>query len=88
VIETGDFHASSIAAVSRPYDVLITYTRTWSPPGGAVTLPFVEWFLARFYEWQPDITPEQCEALELQRLANWSLRGQEVTIYVRRNTGI
>ena len=83
VIETGDFHASTIEAMPRTFDVLITYTRTWSPPGGAITLPFVEKFLARFYEWQPDVTTAECEALGLIPQASWSKGGQQVTIYVR-----
>ena len=40
-------------------------------------------FLSRFYDWQPDITPEQCEQLGLHQVANWRLRGQQIAIYVR-----
>src|SRR5579883_245087 len=88
VVETGDFHLSSIEALPpRSFDVLITYTRTWNPPGGAMTLPYVERFLARFYEWQPDISNEECERLGLIQKANVSRRGQSVTIYVRQDGG-
>ncbi|HEY7209074.1 MAG TPA: hypothetical protein VH477_02280, partial [Bryobacteraceae bacterium] len=87
VVETGDFHTASIEALpADKFDVLITYTRTWSPPGGAITMPLVERFLARFYEWQPDITTDDCERLGLRQEASWTLHGQTVKIYVREST--
>jgi hypothetical protein len=87
VVETGDFHTASLEALpADKFDVLITYTRTWSPPGGAITMPLVERFLARFYEWQPDITTDDCERLGLRQEASWTLHGQTVKIYVREST--
>jgi 4-amino-4-deoxy-L-arabinose transferase-like glycosyltransferase len=84
VIETNNFHLSSIRAIPpASYDVLITYTRTWAPENGLVALPFVRRLLARFYQWQPEITPQQCAALGLAEMVSWSTRGQEIAIYVR-----
>ncbi len=83
-IETGDFHLASIRALpSSSFDALITYTRTWAPADGVISIPLVRRFLTHFYEWQPDITPDQCIELGLTQLMSWKLRGQEITIYVR-----
>lgn len=87
VIETTDFHFDSIRALSPgSFDALITYTRTWAPANGVISIPLVRRFLSRFYEWQPDITPDQCAQLGLQEAVSWKLGGQEITIYVRRGT--
>ena len=84
VIETNDFHLSSIEALpARSFGVLITYTRTWAPHNGVISIPLVQRFLSRFYEWQPDISPEQCARLGLRPVISWQLRGQAITIYVR-----
>lgn len=84
VVETNDFHISSIRALPpTSFDVLIAYTRTWAPQTGVISIPLVRAFLGRFYEWQPDITPEQCLELGLRQVANWHLRGQEIAVYVR-----
>jgi hypothetical protein len=82
-VETSDFHPSSIEPIDPGgYDALITYTRTWAPREGLVALPPVRRFLERFYDWQPDITPEECAALGLRQEMSLSLRGQSVAIYV------
>ena len=84
VIETNDFHVSSIEALPAwRFDVLITYTRTWAPEGGVISIPTVRRFLSRFYEWEPDITAAQCAELGLRPVSSWRLRGQEITIYAR-----
>jgi hypothetical protein len=84
VIETNDFHASSIQALPpRSFNVLITYTRTWMPDTGVISIPIVRGFLSRFYEWEPDISAEQCAQLGLRPLISWKLRGQAITIYIR-----
>jgi hypothetical protein len=85
-IETGDFHASSIRALpAGSFDALITYTRTWAPADGVMGIAFVQRFLSRFYEWEPDISSAQCRELGLIRIISWQLRGQAITIYVREN---
>jgi hypothetical protein len=86
VVETGDFHASSIRALpSGSFDALITYTRTWAPADGVIAIPLVQKFLGRFYQWEPDITPAQCRELGLIRVISWQLRRQTITIYVRES---
>ena len=82
VVETGDFHTSSIDALPpQSYSVLITYTRTWMPSHGVITLPFVRRFLSRFYQWQPEITPAECAVKGLSPRADWLRRGQEIAVY-------
>lgn len=85
VVETGDFHLNSIeAAKPQSFDALITYTRTWEPEDGVLANAAVRRLLTKFYEWQPDITPEQCEALGFRQAASWAIRGQNITVYVRQ----
>ncbi len=84
LLETGDFHFTSIESLpEQSFGALITYSRTWAPPGGVIALTLVRRFLEKFYDWQPDITPEQCEALGLREVVSWKLRGQEATVYLR-----
>src|SRR5207248_3681412 len=87
VIETTDFHFASIQAL-RPnsFDVLITYTRTWTPESDFMSIPLVRSVLSRFYGWQPGITPDQCAELGLRDAVSWKMGGQQITIYVRKNS--
>ena len=85
VKETGDFHVASIDELDRDsYDALITYTRTWNPDIGVNSLSLARRFLSRFYQWAPDITPEECERRGLWQTASWTRRGQAISIYVRQ----
>jgi hypothetical protein len=82
-VETGDLHYASVKRLPREtFDTLITYTREWVP-GGVTENAFVQKFLRRFYQWAPDITPQQCEELGLREKASWSLGGQRSTVYIR-----
>ena len=84
VVETNDFHRTSIGALAPArFNVLITYTRTWAPPHGVISIPIVRNFLSRFYEWEPDITAQECQQLGLRQVANWTLHGQEIAVYAR-----
>jgi hypothetical protein len=84
-VETNDFHATSIRKLpTGRFDALITYTRTWAPENGVIGWSMVQNFLRRFYEWEPDITPAQCEELGLREMVSWSLRGQTMTVYARK----
>lgn len=86
-VETGDFHYSSIAKLPPDsFDVLITYTRTWMPTSGVIQYPFVRRLLTHFYDWQPDITSEQCTSLGLNELLSLHSRGQQITIYARQRS--
>jgi len=83
-VETNDFHFSSIAALApASFDALITYSRTWAPHWSVISWPPVRRFLTRFYDWQPEITPEQCQQLGLRQVVSLRMRGQEISIYVR-----
>lgn len=85
VIEVPNFHAASIRALPRDrYDALITYTRTWAPDEGIVAIPIVRWFLIRYYDWQPGITPEDCWELGLGEARSWQRHGLQMTIYLPR----
>jgi hypothetical protein len=84
VVETGDFHVASIKALPSNFDVLIVYTRTWMPSNGVIAFDFVRRFLKHFYQWDYDITPEQCEQMGLLERISWTSRGQTITVYARR----
>lgn len=89
VIETGDFHFSSINALSsRTFSVLIVYTRTWMPSTGVISIPPVRRFLSRFYAWEPEITLSDCELKGLEPQAAWTRHGQKITVYVRKRIGL
>jgi hypothetical protein len=84
-VETGDFSFRSISALPpESFDALITYTRTWSPESSVTSIPLVRRFLERYYGWQREITQDQCSRLNLQAVAGWKSRGQQITVYVRR----
>ena len=84
-VETHDLHYSSVKAIPPDrFDTLITYTREWVPAPSVTDNQYVRGFLKRFYQWEPDISPEQCEALGLQETVSWSMRGQTVAIYSRK----
>jgi hypothetical protein len=86
-VETGDFSFHSIAALPPgKFDALITYTRTWAPEPSVISIPLVRQFLERYYGLQREISPEQCLRLNLQAVAGWKSRGQQITIYVRRGS--
>lgn len=88
VLETNNFHVSSIRALpAGSFDVLIVYTRTWAPGSGVVAIPQVRQFLTRFYDWEPDITSEQCAALGLRPVMGWQLHGQAIMVYARLGVG-
>ncbi len=88
VLETNDFHFDSIRKLApASFDVLIAYTRTWTPPNGVISYPVVRRFLSHFYQWQPAITPDQCAELGLREAISWRSGGQEITIYLRRQPG-
>ena len=84
VVETNDFHTSSIRdAQPNRLDALITYTRTWQPEDGVLANPMVRRFLSKFYEWEPDITADQCAALGFTQAVSWTMHGQNITVYVK-----
>jgi hypothetical protein len=87
IVETNDFHYSSIAALSPSrFDVLIVYTRTWEPEKGVLLIPVVKRFLHHFYDWQPEITAEECARLGLYESTSWEAHGQRITVYARQTS--
>jgi hypothetical protein len=89
VLETNDFHVSSIEALpAGSFDVLVVYTRTWTPENGVISFPMIRRFLTRFYEWQPAISQQQCEALGLYENISWTLHGQTISIYSRHKPSL
>jgi hypothetical protein len=83
-VEASDFHFSSIRAIPRDrYDVLVVYTRTWDPKGGATSIGWVRSFLERYYDYQPEIDAVQCRSLGLTPVVSWGRRGQTITVYER-----
>jgi hypothetical protein len=86
VVETNDFHLASLQAIpAARFDALITYTRTWAPANGVISLPLVRQFLRQFYQWESPVTTEECLRLGLRPLISWSARGQTITVYTRGN---
>jgi hypothetical protein len=79
VKETGDFHADSIRKVHP--DLLVTYTRTWTPETGVIRFHVVRALLTKLYAWEPDITEDQCRELGLNPVMSWSSQGQHITVY-------
>lgn len=84
VIETNDFHASSIRAIDvGRYSVLVEYTRTWAPQTGIVGIGWIRELLARFYDYEPPISEQQCVGLGLMPTVGWQGRGQSIQIFQR-----
>jgi hypothetical protein len=85
VIETNDFHFDSIRNIpASKYDILIVYTRTWTPSYGMTRLAPVRDFLAKYYEYEPEISEAQCLSLGLQPMISIERRGQAITLYERK----
>ncbi len=85
VRETSDLRAGTLLRLisARPA-VLVVYSRTWEPKWGALRFAWVMRFLARYYAYGPDITPEQVTAkMHLALAARWERHGQWVEIYAR-----
>ena len=83
--ETSDLHASTLSKLKPgAVRVLVLYSRTWDPDGGVLRIPLVRNFLARFYEFEPQMNAQQCrDILGLTQVGRWSRRGQWVEIYAR-----
>jgi hypothetical protein len=85
VVETHDFHMGNVSAAmaASNADVLVVYSRTWEPPI-VFTIPFVEQFLRRYYDWEPQITTFDIEQrFGLRSRFRFSQRGQWIQVYTR-----
>jgi hypothetical protein len=83
-----NFHRDSVLALKRDgVPVLVTYSRTWEPQTGIVRIPWIRSLLARYYEYEPQVTPSEIQQdLGLYPRMRWERRGQwiEAEILVRR----
>jgi len=89
VVETNDFHARNVieAVSGRRADVLVVYARTWEPPHSILAVDAFESFLRKYYDYEPQIRPEEIESkLGLRRIFRFSRRGQWIEAYERRPT--
>ena len=92
VSETSDLHVSTLSKLKPGLSkltpgsvrVLVLYSRTWDPDWGVLRIPLVRNFLARFYEFEPQMNGQQCrDILGLTQVGRWSRRGQWVEVYAR-----
>jgi hypothetical protein len=84
--ETGDLRYSTLAKLDpKSVDVLVLYSRTWSPQGWSVLrIAGVGHLLENYYDYEPQMTEEQCRSvLGLVRVARWDQRGQWVAVYAK-----
>ena len=83
--ETNDLRYSTLYAIDpKDVDVLVLYSRTWEPEWGILRFGFVERFLRRFYDYEPQMNTEQVrEHFGLTPVQRWTRRGQWVEIYSR-----
>jgi hypothetical protein len=79
-----NFDPDKVAALAGKVDVLVVYSRTWEPHWGVMRLEWVRQFLAAYYFYKPQITPEEIEQrLGLGPAVRWDEGGQWIEIYVR-----
>ncbi len=84
VVETKDFHVDSVRAIPpNSYDLLVIYTRTWTPERGLTNVKWIHELLTRFYELEPAIDEHQCALLGLYPVVSWQRHGQSITLYNR-----
>jgi 4-amino-4-deoxy-L-arabinose transferase-like glycosyltransferase len=84
--ETSDLRYSTLSHLDpKTVDVLVLYSRTWEPAYGVLRFPGVRRFLARFYEYEPQMTSAQVrEHFGFSPVAHWTERGQWIEIYAKR----
>ncbi len=87
--ETSDLRASTLEKLdSRQVEVLVLYSRTWEPEWGVLRYSWARRFLAKFYEYEPQMSAEECrDRLGLRQVIRWSRRGQWIEIYDRDPAG-
>ncbi len=84
VIETNDFHTKNVlaACIKGHPDVLIVYSRTWEPRWGATGNRWVQEFLNKYYNYEPQISSGVIETqLGMRQVLRWEQRGQWIEIY-------
>lgn len=83
--ETTDLRYSTLSKLDpAAVKVLVMYSRTWEPKWGVLRLEIISRFLAKFYEYEPQMTSEQCKkVLGLVPIARWEEGGQWIEVYGR-----
>ncbi len=85
VSETSDLRRSTLEAINpRGVDVLVVYSRTWEPDWGVLRWPLVQQFLARYYEYGPQMNAYEIrQHFGLNAVQRWTRGGQWIEIYTR-----
>ena len=85
VSETSDLRRSTLEAIDpRGVDVLVIYSRTWEPDWGVLRWLPVQQFLARYYEYGPEMNAgEVREHFGLLPVKRWTRGGQWLEVYAR-----
>ncbi|HLG98765.1 MAG TPA: hypothetical protein VKX49_20810 [Bryobacteraceae bacterium] len=88
VAETSDLRASTLETIEpQRVKILVLYSRTWEPEWGVLRSPLVRKFLARYYEYGPEMTAAQVrQHFGLITVQRWTRRGQWVEIYAREKS--
>ena len=83
--ETVDLHYSTLSKLNpQAVDVLVMYSRTWEPKWSVFRVAGVDRFLARFYDYEPQMTDDQCRGvLGLARMGHWEQGGQWISVFAK-----
>ena len=85
VAETSDLRRATLEAIDpRSVDILVVYSRTWEPDWGVLRWPLVQRFLARYYEYGPQMNAREIrQHFGLVPLQRWTRGGQWLEVYGR-----
>ncbi len=81
--ETSDVRASTLIGLETKMPrVVVVYSRTWAPGWSVLRFGWVARFLARYYDYGPDMSADEAwRYLHLRAAARWERRGQWIAIY-------
>lgn len=81
--ETSDLRLSTLKSIdAKDVHVLVLYSRTWEPDWGVMQWPIARQFLARFYEYEPQMNSDEVEQhFGLVQIHRWTQRGQWIEVY-------
>jgi hypothetical protein len=80
-----DLHRSTLEKLeAKPVQVLVMYSRTWEPTWGVTHIPLVGKFLAKFYDYEPQMTEAEIGSkLGLRPMKRWERGGQWIEVYAK-----
>ncbi len=88
VVETSDFRRPSVeqalAKHGAPVDAVVLYDRLHEPSRSLSAIPWVRTFLARYYDYAPQITAEEMLRLGYVQQIRMEQRGQWIAVYTPR----